>query len=514
MGQRIALIALIGLTLATATAPSIAADKQLTPQSGDSIVLGDRQWPIWTAFRDVPTMRAVYRSGQVGGGSVAGSCPPQVTSHTNANFSGGSFIVQGGFAEQEMAGASYVLPATMFPLRLDLAEMIFATSAATVQTTTKWSILVYEGTPATGNLIFSFASDDVMIPHIVLPPGTAGVNVQFMVDPADPDQIYINDNGSHTFSIAYRIDEHNNQTQNPCSVAPPSTSNAFPTTDVGGLHQSAQNWLYLLNCGTFGCGVGWKSFAQLPSLCRPSGDWVMRATVTPVNCAAQQGACCINSNCTVAEQAACEAVGGLYRGDGTTCNASSCLPQGNVACCFQSTGGCVNMGYSNCLGSGGVPGLEGSACATTVCFPIGACCLPSGQCVSGISPSACAAQGGNFQGNGTTCASVNCPFPQGASCFSNGFCLILTQADAQAAGAVWRGAGTTCADGNGNGMADQCEPQSQPGDINSDGAVNGLDMTQILANWGATPPGNPADINQDGFVDGLDMTVVLSNWTN
>ncbi len=502
------------LSVALFAAGAVASDGVTTDaDSIDSVVMGSRQWPIWTAFRDAPTLRAVYRSGQDGGGSVAGSCPQEVRTHSDANFSGGSFIVQAGFAEQEMAGASYVLPAALFPVRLDLAEMIFATSAATVSTTTKWSILVYEGTPATGTLVFSVASDDKMIPHIVLGPGTNGVNVQFMVDPADPEQIYINDNGSHTFSIAYRIDDHNNQTANPCFTAPPSQSNAFPTTDTGGLQQSAQNWIWMVSC-PLGCGAGWKSFAQLPSLCRPSGDWVIRATVTPVNCAAQQGACCINGNCAIATQADCATAGGVYRGDATTCTASTCLPQGNVACCFESTGGCVNLGYASCLGAGGVPGAEGSACATTVCFPTGACCLPNGQCVGGISPSACAAQGGNFQGNGTTCATVNCPLPQGASCFPNGFCLILSEAEAIAAGAVWKGAGTTCADGNGNGTADQCEAQNPPGDINGDGLVNGLDMTQVLANWGAAGGGSPADINDDGIVDGLDMTIVLSNWTN
>ena len=504
----VAVAALVSLLAPTSLCFSDAGDMA---QADDALVLGDRHSPIFTAFRDVPTLRAVYRSGG-DGGSLAGACPQEVRTHSDANFTGGSFIVQAGFAEQEMAGASYVLPAAMFPVRLDLTEMIFATSAATVQTTTKWSIHVYEGTPATGTQIFSIASDDKMIPHIVMAPGTNGVNVQFMVDPADPEQIYINDNGSHTFSIAYKIVDHNNQTANPCVTAPPSNSNAFPTTDTGGLQQPSQNWIWMVSC-PFGCGSGWKSFAQLPSLCRPSGDWVIRVTVTPVNCAAAQGACCVNGNCALGTAADCAAANGIYRGDGTTCSATICQPQGNVACCFASTGGCVNLSYASCLGAGGIPGAEGSTCAGTVCFPTGACCLPNGSCSGGLSPSACAALGGNYQGNSTTCSGVSCPLPMGAACFPNGFCLIMSEADAAASGAAWRGAGTTCADGNGNGIADQCESQSVPGDVNGDGFVNGLDMTQILANWGPTTAGNAADLNDDGIVDGLDMTVVLSNWT-
>ena len=93
--------------------------------------------------------------GGDGDGCVAGGggqCPPVVSTHTNANFEGGQFIVQAGFAEQEIAAASYTVSAADFPLRIDLCEMIFATSSTTVTTTTKWSVLVWEGTPATGTL--------------------------------------------------------------------------------------------------------------------------------------------------------------------------------------------------------------------------------------------------------------------------------------------------------------------------------------------------------------------------
>lgn len=490
-----------------------AAAASTTDRDGvldDLAVSAGRQWPIWSAYRDVPTMRVVVGGAGQSDGGIAGTCPTQVVAHTDANFSGGSFIVQAGFAELESAACSYLLPAAAFPLRLDLTEMIFATSAATVQTTTKWSIMVWEGTPATGTLKYTYSSDAKIIPHIVLPPGTTGVNVQFMIDPSDPDQMYLNDNGSRTFSIGYRIDDHNNQTSNPCFVAPPSSSNAFPTTDVSGLAQGTQNWINAVNCGALGCPAGWKTFASWPTACRPTGDWVMRATYTPINCAALQGACCIGTNCAIATQSDCASVGGLYRGDGSVCSSSICLPQGNNACCFVSTGGCVNLSYSACLGAGGAPGPEGSQCATYLCFPQGACCLPTGACAGPISPAACAAQGGNYQGNGTSCAATNCPLPQGASCFPNGFCLVMSQADAIASGASWKGAGTTCGDSNGNGTADACENQ-HPGDINGDGSVNGQDLATLLAAWGATS--GPADINNDGIVNGSDLATVLSDWT-
>ena len=495
------------LALSCAMDLHAAADAPPAVLGEQQVVDSSRLFPIWSASRDIPTMQAIYRSGGQSEGGVSGNCPSQTVAHTDASFTGGSYIVQAGFAEQEIAAVSFTVPAAAFPMRLDMTEIIFATSNAAVQTTTKWSILVWEGNPS-GTPKYEFSSDGKILPHIVLPPGTNCVNVQFLIDPQDPEQMYLDDNGTQTFSIGYRIDDHNNQTQNPCITAPPSSSNAFPTTDVSGLAQPTRNWLYMLNCGAFGCGVGWKTFAQIPTFCRPSGDWVMRATYTPLQCAPAHGACCVGTNCTLSTQANCQSVGGTYRGDGSICSSTICLPQGNNACCFASTGGCVSLSYQSCLSAGGVPGPEGSVCATYTCFPTGACCLPDGSCVGPVSPSACSAQGGNYRGNNSVCSQQNCPPPQGAACFPNGFCLILSQADATAAGAAWKGPGTTCADGNGNGTADVCE--LRPGDVNGDNVVNGIDLGSLLAAWGINFPA--ADFNFDGIVNAFDLAIQLANW--
>lgn len=50
-----------------------------------------------------------------------------------------------------------------------------------------------------------------------------------------------------------------------------------------------------------------------------------------------------------------------------------------------------------------------------------------------------------------------------------------------------------------------------PGDLNGDGAVNGVDLTALLAAWGSS--GGSADINGDGSVNGLDLTALLAAWT-
>jgi hypothetical protein len=450
---------------------------------------------------------AILAIGDPPEGGVAGACPPVVGTWTSSDFGPGSYIAQGGFAEDEVAAVSFTISPDQFPLRLDLCEMIFATSSTQVTTTTHWSIIVWEGTPANGQVIFSASSDGKTLPHLVIPPGTNGVNVQFLVDPGDPDQIVVQNDGTDTFSIGYRIDRHNNQVSNPCFVAPPSNSNAFPCTDVGGLQHPTSNWLFAIDCGAFGCPAGWRNFAQLPTTCRPSGDWVIRATWTPVSCA-PVGACCLpGGGCDTRSESECIALGGSFQGAGSTCSVGGCSAQPGP-CCFTSTGGCLPLTSATCLAAGGTPGPAGLSCTGYVCFPSGACCLPDGSCAGPVSPGECAALSGVFQGNGTSCAGVNCPDPVAACCFGTGFCLPLSEADCTLAGASWQGIGTSCVDANANGTADACE--ARVGDLDGDGVVGSADLTILLGAWGGGA--GPADLNSDGTVGAADLTILLGNW--
>ena len=259
----------------------------------------------------------------------------RVSAHTDADFGGGQYTVQASFAEQEVAAASWTLDPAVFPIRLDVAEMM-ATSNANV-TTTRMDLLRVVGNTS-GNVVAQYSSDGELLPHIVLQPGTNGVNVQVLVDPDDPEQIIINDSGDATFSIGYRIDRHNNQTSNPCLVAPPSTQNAFPTTDVGGLQAPSQNWLFGVNCGFLGCppNGGWSTFADLNVLCRPSGDWVMRATWTSLSCNQTLGACCLpNGTCGLETSNDCASQGGLFEGDNVPCTNVECPRRRRLLCSEQ-----------------------------------------------------------------------------------------------------------------------------------------------------------------------------------
>ncbi len=467
-------------------------------------------------FDPVPVMlRALAElSASIGQGGYEGGladCAQEVRTYSSANFAGGAFTVQAGFSQGEIAAVSFAVPADQFPIRIDLAEIIFATSSTSVTTTTWWSVLFWEGTPASGQLKETFSSDGTILPHIVIPPGTNGVNLNFTVDPGDPEQIILNDNGSHIISVGFRIDKHNSLPNGPCGTIP-TNSNAFPTTDTNGLQTAASNWLYAISC-PFACPAGWHSFNQLNILCKPSGDWNIRLSYTGLGCAPPQpGACCVpDGSCQIASPADCALMNGTFQGGGVTCDQVTCVPTGNVPCCFQSTGGCLTLSYGNCQLAGGVPGPVGQTCAGYVCFATGACCKPDGSC-SVMSPADCAAAGGTYQGNFTTCAGVNCPQPLGASCFPNGFCLMLSEVDAGLVGATWNGFGSTCDDFDANGTADVCQgPTCIPADLNCDGVVDGDDLGSLLGSWGQCFSCD-ADLNGDGVVDGDDLGSLLGSW--
>ncbi|MFG0327544.1 MAG: GC-type dockerin domain-anchored protein [Phycisphaerales bacterium JB037] len=294
-----------------------------------------------------------------------------VVTHTDAPFSGsGSFLVQAGFAENEIAAATFDIPASAFPIKIEQMEFVIGTQNALVQTITEWSVLIYDGNPATGQLVDVFSSDDVILPHLLAGPGTTATNVAVSVDPNDPEQIFVfNDSGQSRVTIGFRIDAHNQPGSNPCDIfgAPSPFFNAFPVTDTGPLNVPTLNYIRALNCGAGGCVPfgGWASFSQLVVGCRPSGDWVIRLSWSSVNCQPGVGACCNDGDCSVMFVDDCDLMGGVYQGDGTTCDTVSC-PE-----------------------------------------PTGACCNPAGGCLAGLTADQCSAFGGSFAGAGTDCTDGN-----------------------------------------------------------------------------------------------------------
>ena len=54
-------------------------------------------------------------------------------------------------------------------------------------------------------------------------------------------------------------------------------------------------------------------------------------------------------------------------------------------------------------------------------------------------------------------------------------------------------------------------PPCASGDINCDGAVNGMDLAYLFSCWESATPA--CDLNGDGFSDSLDLAVLLANWS-
>jgi len=381
-----------------------------------------------------------------GGGSIAGvvECPGPVTrAHTDASFTGGSYVIQAGFAEDEIAAISFTLEPSQFPITIRSIEFIFAALNLSVQATTLYSVFIWEGTPRDGILVAAFTSDDPQILPLIMQPqtGAQGTNVQVVIDPGDSEQIVIEDiDGTHMFSVGFRIDEHNEQTLNPCIFPPPQTRNSFPTTDLT-LAAPNDNWLFALDCPPPACPGGWRRFSELPLLCRPRGDWVMRVAYecTPADI---RGACCNpDQSCdNDTNLFVCRNLGGTFMGEDSRCSTVEC-PEPVGACCGPEENECYDFTDAELCGKlEGQYAGGGTACDENVCR-VGGCCLFDGSCLN-VLAAGCTAEGGTFHED-ALCSAVNCPQPRGACCV-RGLCVAnQTRLQCETAG-TWNGANSVC----------------------------------------------------------------------
>jgi hypothetical protein len=240
-----------------------------------------------------------------------------------------------------------------------------------------------------------------------------------------------------------------------------------------------------------------------------SGDFVIRAVV---NCTSLPGACCVpNGTCLANQtQTQCLQQGGLWKGEGSTCGATTC----NQACCYLPNT-CQDRSVASCNSTGGFPQGLGTVCATTICFPIGACCKPDGTCENNMSPAACTNVGGTFQGANSQCINISCPQPLGACCYQNGFCEEDTsELCLGVPGAHWKGPFTTCFDGNDNQIADACEDfcgGTQHGDFNNDGLRNGKDIHGFIDQYVNPDIPGQGDFCEADFDENTTLTVTDVN---
>jgi len=117
-----------------------------------------------------------------------------------------------------------------------------------------------------------------------------------------------------------------------------------------------------------------------------------------------------------------------------------------IACCLPS-GACSQFDLQSCIAAGGQPQGSGSDCATVDCPQPGACCLGDGSCTDVLAQE-CSIAGGIFQGEGTACFETTC-VPFGACCLPTGNCVIEEQILCQLFfGGTYQGDGTACASVN------------------------------------------------------------------
>ncbi|MFH0980701.1 MAG: hypothetical protein V2A79_04080 [Planctomycetota bacterium] len=238
------------------------------------------------------------------------------------------------------------------------------------------------------------------------------------------------------------------------------------------------------------------------SSCQTPGDTFYSAqTCAQVGtCPEPVGACCQPGqpgNCVngTTETVCTTSLGGTWVGPGSDCYdpGDPCMQ----ACCFLPSG-CVDLEVNNCALADGFAQGPYTACATTVCFPSGACCYLDGSCDDDVPEADCTAAGGTFKGDGVLCASVSCPQPYGACCLSSGNCIYVQQASCLGIpNAHWAGPFTTCF----TGLCPLCDS----GDANQDGHVDLEDFARFqfcfLGLDGGTGPCKCLDIDHDNDVD-------------
>jgi hypothetical protein len=275
----------------------------------------------------------------------------------------------------------------------------------------------------------------------------------------------------------------NSQTANSCAVA----GGAFKGTGS--------------TCGGVTCSGACcynNGSCQQQTLAQCGGVWNgPSSNCGTTNCPAR-GACCLPDGGCLNNQLAseCASMGGVYKGDNTTCAANSCVG----ACCFG--GSCLNLTKSDCQQiSSSVWQGPAYLCAGGNTCPSGACCLPLGDCAPATTPVNCAGLGGVFH-NGQTCAQANCPVPLGACCFNNGGSCISSLQPQQCAlisGSTWKGSDSIC--------ARTCCPPPR-GDFTADALLNGADIQPFVAALLGSPTDVQicrGDFNENALLDAGDI---------
>ena len=203
------------------------------------------------------------------------------------------------------------------------------------------------------------------------------------------------------------------------------------------------------------------------------------------------GACCLGESCSTGTEAECNAAGGSYLGDNTSCGGNPCGGGGN----------CEAGWTEDCQGTCFPDYVYEAWTGDTFCddgayVPADYGCE---ECPAGV---AIWLNCDEFSCDGGDCECDDPGDPTGACCFDSD-CLVMTEVDCTGSGGEWAGPDTAC-------EADTCGSPSCEGDVDGNGAVDVSDILAIVGAWGSNDP--DADINGDGTVNVSDILLAVGAW--
>lgn len=189
-------------------------------------------------------------------------------------------------------------------------------------------------------------------------------------------------------------------------------------------------------------------------------------------------ACCFYSECQDLQRQTCIDLGGVPKGEGTSCETVDCgeMPP-TVACCIQ--GECEDLDMATCAERGGTDYGTGSSCETTECPPVAtvACCYAEGCYDWPIEQ--CKELGGEPMGFGSSCATNPCGLPPDRDQDGIPDCSDNCPDDPN----------PDQADGDGDGVGDACD--------DCPNTIAGV----VVDGYGCPTPPVRVDFDRDGDVD-------------
>jgi hypothetical protein len=191
------------------------------------------------------------------------------------------------------------------------------------------------------------------------------------------------------------------------------------------------------------------------------------------------------------------------------------------ACCFTNGACFEDLTSTECEDSNGVYQGDGTTCADVECVTTEACCFQKAGCLD-FPRDICIEAGGFPQGSGTNCAETEC-FPVGACCLADGGCLDdATPEECDAEGGVFQGDGTACGgvecpvpDGACCFATDFCLVLKEADCLKAGATWIGPDTDCADNNGNETADvceDCPEDLNDDQMVGFDDLLLVLEAW--